>query len=608
MLSRLLKNNSKTLSYLFLLGVLFTVFYAVSYDPKLSPIGDNAHYIILGNSIADGSGYVDVHEPSGQLHKHYPPGYPLYIAAINLFSFDQLDHYKIANGLLLLGSIILCFILFSRVLKSKQMAAVTCILIAINVHLLIYGSLVMSEIPYAFSSLVALWFFRKIELKGSESGYLDIIILAVIVAICIYIRSIGVTLFMAFLVLLLIRKQLKQAGIFALSVVLLYAPWWIRNHQLSENSYTSQLLMKNPYQPELGNVGLVDLIGRACINLERYIFTELPAALLYTKDILYTNLSYNTTDYLIGIALAGVLIIGIFRIYKLMPVVVFYAIAYFLILLVWPSVWYGTRFVVPMVPILILFMVQGVYQYIQRLIRLLISNKTLKASAFVSILLMCWMILYGFGSLQHLNETSQREIPPNYINFYKIAEWTKTNLKSDDLIYTNKERIFHLHSNRKVLKIKKIAEQEQHLKYLIENHVDYVVLEQLGFSSTNRYLKPLIAHYPEKFSEAFKLKEPDTYLLKFKPELGYTGDWKNDKKEGYGIYVWDDGQKYEGYWKNNLRHGNGTVIFENGESLTGRWTNGSLNGIAVKKSADGKVIERALYKENHKVKVIDETQ
>ena len=591
---------------MFLLGAIFTVFYLTSYDAKLSPIGDNAHYIILGNALADGIGYVDAHEPFSETHMHYPPGYPVFLAALNLLSFDQLDHYKIANGLLLLGGILLCFILFSKVLNSKQMAAVICILIAVNAHLQIYGSLVMSETPYTFSSLVALWFFRRLELKRPAYGYLDIIILAVIVAICIYIRSIGVALFMAFLVLLLIRKQFKQAGIFALSVIVFYAPWWIRNQQLSENSYTSQLLLKNPYQPELGNVGFVDLIERVYINLERYVFTELPAALLYTKDIFYTNQSYNTTDYLIGIAFAGVLIFGTIRIYKLMPVVVLYASAYFLILLVWPSVWYGTRFIVPLIPILILFVVQGVHQCIQCLIRLLISNKTAKTSAFTSILLMCWMIFYGFGSLQHLNETSQREIPSNYINFYKIAEWTKTNLEADDLIYTNKERIFHFHSNRKVLKIKKITDHELHLQYLIDHQVDYVVLEKLGFSSTARYLKPLIDRYPEKFLETYKLEGPETYLFEFKPELGYTGDWNNDKRDGYGIYVWQDGQRFEGYWKNNLRHGNGTVIFENGESLTGTWIEGSLNGIAIKKDQDGKVIERALYEKNQKVKIVDE--
>ena len=31
----------------------------------------------------------------------------------------------------------------------------------------------------------------------------------------------------------------------------------------------------------------------------------------------------------------------------------------------------------------------------------------------------------------------------------------------------------------------------------------------------------------------------------------YNGDWKNDKYEGYGIYIWANGNKYEGEWKNS---------------------------------------------------------
>ncbi|ARN78730.1 hypothetical protein BST97_12405 [Nonlabens spongiae] len=606
MLSRLQKNRPTIVSYLFLLGAIFTVFYLTSYNSKLSPIGDNAHYIILGNALAEGSGYVDVHEPMSAAHKHYPPGYPIFIAALNVLSFDQLDHYKIANGLLLLGSVFLCFILFAKVLKSRTKAVLVSILIAVNLHMLVYGSLVMSELLYVFCSFIVLWQFRNLELHQNKNCLLRILILSAISAICIYTRSIGISLVAGILALLLIRKQFKQAGFYTLGVILLYTPWWIRNKQLSDNSYTSQLLLKNPYQPELGNVKFTDLTERILINLERYILTELPAALLKTEEVFYTDLQYDVADYLIGITLAVIMIVGAIRVYKLFPVLVFYAIAYFSILLVWPIVWYGTRFIMPLIPVLLLFLVLGIFQSVQFFTRLLISSKSLKTSAAGAVVLICWICVYGFGSITYFNETSLRKIPANYLNFYNVAEWTKTNLKADDLIYTNKERIFHLHSGKKVMKINKIADQDLHLQYLIDHQVDYVVLEKLGFSSTTRYLKLLIDRYPEKFLETYKLESPDTYLFEFRPELGYTGDWNNDKREGYGIYVWQDGQRFEGYWKNNLRHGNGTVIFENGESLTGTWTEGSLNGIAVKKDQDGKVIERAFYEKNQKLKIVDE--
>ncbi len=38
----------------------------------------------------------------------------------------------------------------------------------------------------------------------------------------------------------------------------------------------------------------------------------------------------------------------------------------------------------------------------------------------------------------------------------------------------------------------------------------------------------------------------------------YKGEWKNDQKDGYGTYIYNEkGEKYIGYWKNGERHGVG---------------------------------------------------
>ena len=37
----------------------------------------------------------------------------------------------------------------------------------------------------------------------------------------------------------------------------------------------------------------------------------------------------------------------------------------------------------------------------------------------------------------------------------------------------------------------------------------------------------------------------------------YEGEYKNDKKEGFGKYYWTDGRRYEGQWRNGKQHGKG---------------------------------------------------
>ena len=44
----------------------------------------------------------------------------------------------------------------------------------------------------------------------------------------------------------------------------------------------------------------------------------------------------------------------------------------------------------------------------------------------------------------------------------------------------------------------------------------------------------------------------------------YTGNYLNDKKDGFGVYKWADGRAYLGNWKNGKQHGEGYMILPNG--------------------------------------------
>ena len=41
----------------------------------------------------------------------------------------------------------------------------------------------------------------------------------------------------------------------------------------------------------------------------------------------------------------------------------------------------------------------------------------------------------------------------------------------------------------------------------------------------------------------------------------YIGEWKNGKREGKGIYYWNNGDIYEGDWKNNKGEGKGIINY-----------------------------------------------
>uniref|UniRef100_T1GPG0 Junctophilin n=1 Tax=Megaselia scalaris TaxID=36166 RepID=T1GPG0_MEGSC len=56
----------------------------------------------------------------------------------------------------------------------------------------------------------------------------------------------------------------------------------------------------------------------------------------------------------------------------------------------------------------------------------------------------------------------------------------------------------------------------------------------------------------------------------------YSGEWKKDKREGFGIAERSDGLKYIGEWSNNRKHGYGITIFQDGRIEEGKYKNNIL--------------------------------
>lgn len=56
----------------------------------------------------------------------------------------------------------------------------------------------------------------------------------------------------------------------------------------------------------------------------------------------------------------------------------------------------------------------------------------------------------------------------------------------------------------------------------------------------------------------------------------YMGEWKNDKRSGFGIAERSDGLKYEGEWFNNKKYGYGVTTFKDATKEEGKYKNNVL--------------------------------
>ncbi len=76
----------------------------------------------------------------------------------------------------------------------------------------------------------------------------------------------------------------------------------------------------------------------------------------------------------------------------------------------------------------------------------------------------------------------------------------------------------------------------------------------------------------------------------------YTGQWRNDMRNGHGHQTYENsfkltGEDYNGEWVNNRRNGYGSFTYSNNNSIVGQWLNDEPSGNCTKYYAGGDIFE-----------------
>ena len=595
--------------YVIILSASFFKTYHKVFDEKIFLGGDNAGYYILGTALATGQGYTNIHSIEKTPHNHFPPGYPVIIAAAMKIFSTNIIFIKKLNGFFLFLSLALLYLIIRQLTGNNHVPFITVLFLIYNFHLLNYSFIMMSEIPFLFFSLLAIWLFMKTDFSKPllKNGIFLLLILTL--SFNYYIRATGLSLFVGIALYLGVRKNWKYLATITAGFILLALPWVIRTQKLGGSPYVHSMFMVNPYRPELGPMHFGDWFSRFFQNLERYITREIPSGIFDFIQVTNYKNPIAMKEWIIGIIVVLIMIYGLIRLRKYADFFFYYLLATFGILLLWPVVWIGVRFLLPFIPLLTFLFINGIIELLT-----LIEQKTIKLRnpLIIPLTLVAISLFaiksYGKESLRILEFRAKAPYPKKYNNYFEIARWAYKNTPDTSVIACRKGQLFYLFSRRYVTGYASTLDKEKQIEYLKSKSTDYVVLEQLGFASTKRYLFPAIKRYPEKFKILKHLKNPDTYFMRFLPELGYWGTWKDDKKNGRGTYVWPNGQKYVGGWKDNLKNGKGVLYATNGLILEGTWVNDKLNGLVTIKNKFGKILNVSEYKDNVRTKLIFQNQ
>jgi len=579
-----------TVVYLLILFFSYVKTYQYIFDEKLDLGGDNANYFILGKALAEGHGYKSISMYNAPPHNHFPPGYPAIIAFVMKFFSDEITTIKTANGIMFFFTLIILFFVFRKLTQNIHLSFVLCIITLLNSIMLKHSTIMMSEIPYMlFTSLNILLFINlDFTIHPLKNRYFYPFLLTL--SFVYYIRSLGIALLGGILLYLLIKKNWKYLIATISGFALLALPWFIRGKIIGGGSYMSQLFMKNPYRPEMGNMEMFDWFTRFGKNLMRYITREIPSG---TFPFIHVDYDADITvmQWIIGIIILLIAAYGLYKLPKQRILILWYLLGTFGIVLLWPDVWFGPRYIIPVIPFILLLTVYGIYGGV-----LMVAERKYKLNnRLISNILIPWLFLFSIPlflpGVKELHAFAEGVYSNTYRNFFEIAKWSRYNTPADAIFCCRKPALFYAYAQRPMTLYKYTTDKEELIDDLKEKNVRFVVLEQLGYASTGRYLVPAIQRYPLKFNIIQHLQDPDTYLLEFNYELDYIGEWKDEKKNGHGKFTWEDGRIYEGDWKDDMMTGYGTFTWPDGSRYEGQWFDNLRHGKGTFYSADGRKME-----------------
>jgi hypothetical protein len=352
------------MGWLVLAAVLLVeaVVVAAAFDATPHNGGDNAAYLTLAHSLVERGAYLELWDPGEPLHTKYPPGFPLVLAGLMVLGARTWAAFKVVPAVAALVSVGMTFLL-ARQRVGVGLAAGVALLLGLSGSVVYHASLILSDLPFLALTLLALAAFdradRDVEADGTGERWFR---LGAVVAIAAYFtRSAGLPLIVAVLGWLALRRMWRRLGLFSVAFGLPALVWLLRARGVATaggGEYVSEFWLVDPYQPALGTVGLGGLMGRVVENLRFYVTDVVPQGMAGLD---------GPSAGVVGIALCALALVGWGG--RMVgwrsggngagAAELFFPLYAGLILL-WPEVWSGDRFALPLLPLILLYAVEGV--------------------------------------------------------------------------------------------------------------------------------------------------------------------------------------------------------------------------------------------------------
>lgn len=416
-------------------------------------------------------GYKSIWDMSPHFHIHYPPAWPIMLAPILHFWGYNFFVMRLLLLMLTIGSFFLAYRILGR--DDKKIVFLSLFFSAISYLTLFFSYHILSEIPYLFFSLLALYFIEKYRRTNKFLSY-TVLITVFFIVISFYTRTIGISLAVSTCLYLLIegkvdkkfRMSIKKVTLLAILIGILCSFWFIMNYIVKNKggSYINAALSrKNPFSFN-EQWSLFDVIVRSIYS---YLFYAIPNVV--------TGIQVCSRS-LIAFFISAIVLFGFFQsLLKKRTIIEYYIIFYMSILFLWPgSTIAGIRFLFP----LIFFIFYYFFSAISQILGKFIKKATIRNMVFAIIVVV--MIFTNIRStISYIKGTPyiNGETKENNKEFLKIIEWIKHNTPSNAVFLARNIAGLYMYSNRKGFTLPFYID-ENHLSLLIKSQpIDYVILD-----------------------------------------------------------------------------------------------------------------------------------
>lgn len=473
-------------SNLFLLGLILAsaILALLRFNSlQLGTSYDDAKYIILAESLASGQGYELINFPRPQIERNFPPGWPLVLAPFTLVFPKNYDALKVVSLVFWLLSILLVYKLFSKRLSSPYLEILTA-LVALNPLLVGTSVTVMSESAYLFFSLLALLIFEKTGDK--HIGWL--ILAAVLAFYTQQVRTIGISLTISLLVILLLSKRFKEMGLAVFFFIVGFAL------QSGLNLRNGGTVISSGYETQVLSGPVMEKLGQVWSNASGYFDQVLAGSLI---PIFGTRLDtmFSWLFILLNIVILLLIVLGMFTAKPKLEWMHIYFVIYAAGILAFWNPQVGSvkaRFLIPILPFLYFYFLNGL-KWLTRDN----SHIVIGISSAIALVLLA-------RNLQDWRSPIREQITDLSIG----TSWVAENAPADAIVMVNEPVPAYVHVKHRTINFPKNDQELE--KYLENQGIDYIVIAPLLQSPRSTELSKDIREMAGKIHS-----QPELYRMSF---------------------------------------------------------------------------------------------